>query len=205
MNPAPRETVAASPLSEEVLDQLFRQARSHSGWTDRPVTDSQLRALYELMKWGPTAANCSPARLVFVRSAAAKERLKPCLAPGNVDKAMAAPVVALVGMDMEFYEHLPRLFPHTDARSWFAGNPDAIRETAFRNSALQGAYLMLAARSLGLDCGPMSGFDAGTLETEFFPDGRVKANFICALGYGDHDRLHGRHPRLDFDEACRIL
>lgn len=191
-------------LTDEALDILFHNGRSFSHWQDRGVTDEQLRRIYDLMKLGPTSANSTPARLVFVKSAAAKERLKPCLAPGNVEKSMTAPVVAIVGMDMAFYEHLPRLYPHTDARSWFEGNAEAIRNTAFRNSSLQGAYLILAARSLGLDCGPMSGFDNARVDEVFFPAGRVKSNFICAIGYGDRSRLYPRHPRLEFDEAARI-
>ncbi len=192
-------------LDNEAFDTLFRTARSHSFWRDMPVSDEQLRKLYDLMKWGPTSANCSPARLVFVRSREAKERLKPCLDAGNVDKSMTAPVVAIIGMDLEFYTKLPQLFPHNpDAPSWFAGKTEKIHETAFRNSSLQGAYFMLAARSLGLDCGPMSGFDARKLDAEFFPDGKVKSNFICAIGYGDAAKLFPRGPRLDFNEACRI-
>lgn len=192
------------PFSDEVLAQLFTEARSYNRWHDVPVTDEQLHALYELMKWGPTAANSCPARIVFVKSDEAKQRLKPCLAEGNVEKSMSAPVVAIIGMDMEFYEQLPKLFPHTDARSWFAGKPDKIQDNAMRNSSLQAAYLMLAARSLGLDCGPMSGFDYPKLEATFFPDGKVKANFICAIGHGSEEKLHPRGPRLEFDEACRI-
>lgn len=193
-------------LNDETLDILFRSARSHSFWLDKPVTDDQLHKLYDLMKWGPTSANCTPARMVFVRSREAKERLKPSLDTGNVDKSMTAPVVAIVCMDLEFHEKLPKLFPHNPgARSWFEGKPEKIRETAFRNSTLQGAYFILAARSLGLDCGPMSGFDARKLDAEFFPDGKIKSNFICAIGYGDLARLHPRGPRLDFDEACRIV
>lgn len=195
----------AEPLSPAALDTLFREARSFSYWQDRPVTDEQLRTLYALMELGPTSANCLPARLVFVKSPEAKARLKPCLSEGNVHKSMSAPVVALIGMDMEFYEELPRLFPHTDARSWYAGKPDKIRQTAFRNSSLQGGYFIMAARALGLDCGPMSGFDGEKLDAEFFPGGRVKSNFICALGYGDRSRLHPRGPRLEFEEACRIV
>lgn len=195
----------AEPLNDSALNTLFREARSHSYWQDRPVSDEQLQAIYDLMKWGPTSANCLPARLVFVKTPEAKERLRPALAEGNIDKCMSAPVVAIVGMDLEFYELLPRLFPHTDARSWYAGKPEKIRETAMRNSSLQGAYLMLAARSLGLDCGPMSGFDAAKLDEIFFPDEPVRSNFICALGYGDASRLHPRGPRLEFEEACRIL
>jgi 3-hydroxypropanoate dehydrogenase len=192
------------PLNDATLDVLFRDARSFSYWLDKPVSDEQLRAIYALMKWGPTSANSSPGRIVFVKSAEAKARLKPCLSEGNVAKSMAAPVVAIIAMDLEFYELLPRLFPHTDARAWFAGKPEAIRNTAFRNSSLQGAYLIMAARSLGLDCGPMSGFDAQRLDETFFPDGRWKSNFICAIGYGDKSRLHPRGPRLAFEEACRI-
>lgn len=192
------------PLNTEALAQLFSEARSYNCWQDKAVSDEQLQQLYALMKWGPTAANSCPARIVFVKSEAAKQRLKPCLAEGNVEKSMSAPVVAIIGMDMEFYEQLPKLFPHTDARSWFAGKPEKIAENAMRNSSLQAAYLMLAARSLGLDCGPMSGFDYPALETAFFPQGAVKANFICAIGYGSEERLHPRGPRLEFDDACRI-
>lgn len=191
-------------LDDAVMDQLFREARSYNSWQAREVTDELLHQLYELMKWGPTAANSTPARLVFVKSEAAKAKLKPCLDEGNVDKSMTAPVVAIVGMDMLFYEQLPKLFPHTDARSWYFGKPEKIASNAMRNSTLQGAYLMLAARALGLDCGPMSGFNAQKLEQAFFPDGSIKANFICALGYGSEDKLYPRGPRLSFDEACRI-
>ncbi len=192
------------PLNNEVLAQLFSEARSYNRWQDKPVSDEQLHQIYELMKWGPTAANSCPARIVFVKGEEARQRLKPCLDEGNVEKSMSAPVVAIIGMDMEFYEQLPKLFPHTDARSWFAGKPDKIQENALRNSSLQAAYLMLAARSLGLDCGPMSGFDYPALEAEFFPGGKVKANFICAIGYGSEEKLYPRGPRLDFSEACRI-
>ncbi|SCZ57714.1 malonic semialdehyde reductase [Thiohalomonas denitrificans] len=192
-------------LDEQALDTLFRKARSFSYWQDKPVSDEQLQAVYDLMKMGPTSANCLPARLVFIKTPEAKERLKPCLAEGNVDKSMSAPVVAIIGMDLEFHEKLPRLFPHTDARSWYAGKPEKIYETAFRNSSLQGAYFMLAARSLGLDCGPMSGFDSEKLDVTFFPEGTIKSNFICAIGYGEASRLHARGPRLEFEEACRIL
>lgn len=191
-------------LDSKALEQLFSEARSFNAWRPETVSDEQLHRLYELMKWGPTAANSCPARIVFVKSEEAKQRLKPCLAEGNVDKSMSAPVVAIIGMDLEFYEQLPKLFPHADARSWFVGKPDTILESAMRNSSLQGAYLILAARSLGLDCGPMSGFDYPALEAAFFPGGKVKANFICALGYGSQEKLYPRGPRLDFDEACRI-
>jgi len=193
------------PLTDAALDTLFREARSFSHWQEKAVSEAQLKQLYELMKWGPTAANSCPARVAFVKSEAAKARLKPCLAEGNVDKSMSAPVVAIIGMDLEFYDKLPVLFPHTDARSWYAGKPDKIQASATLNSALQGAYFMLAARSLGLDCGPMSGFDNAKLDAEFFPDGKVKSLFICALGYGERSKLYPRGPRLAFDEVCQIL
>ena len=191
-------------LDQAALDQLFAAARTHNVWLDRPVSDELLHELYECMKWGPTAANGSPARIVFVKSREAKERLLPCMAPGNADKTRAAPVTAIVGMDGAFYEKLPTLFPQADARSWFVGNQALIDATAFRNSSLQGAYLILAARALGLDCGPMSGFDADKINAAFFKDGTVKANFVCNLGYGDHTKLFPRNPRLSFGEACRI-
>jgi nitroreductase len=194
----------ADALHDNALDTLFHKARSHNGWQDKPVSDELLHQLYELLKWGPTSANSSPGRIVFVKSEAAMEKLKPALMEGNVEKSMTAPVVAIVGMDMEFYEQLPRLFPHTDAKSWFEGKPDKIYETAFRNSSLQGAYMIMAARSLGLDCGPMSGFNKEKLDQAFFPDGKIKSNFICAIGYGDESKLYPRGPRLEFDEACRI-
>ncbi len=192
-------------LDDKALDQLFRQARTHNGWQKRPVDEAVLRHLYDLLKMGPTSANCSPARFVFVTSPAAKARLKPYLSPGNLDKTMAAPVTVIVGYDTEFYEKLPKLFPHTDARSWFVGKPDFIQSTAFRNGSLQGAYLILAARSLGLDCGPMSGFDNGKVDSEFFPDGRIKSNFLVNIGYGDPSQLRPRGPRLTFEDACTIL
>jgi 3-hydroxypropanoate dehydrogenase len=191
-------------LSEPALDLVFRSARTHTHWLDRPVDDETLRALYDLLKWGPTSANCSPARIVFVRSRDAKERLRPALSAGNLDKTMAAPATAIIGYDLRFFDHLPRLFPHTDARSWFAGRDELIRTTAFRNGTLQGAYLIIAARALGLDCGPMSGFDNARVDAEFFAGETVKSNFLCNLGYGDPAKLHPRNPRLAFDEACRI-
>lgn len=196
--------MTSAPLSDQALDQLFREARSYNSWQDREVSDELLHQLYDLMKWGPTSANSCPARIVFVKSEEAKQRLKPCLNEGNVEKSMTAPVVAIIGMDMEFYEKLSKLFPHTDARSWYVGKPEKIQVNAMRNSSLQGGYFIMAARALGLDCGPMSGFDYPKLEAEFFPDGKVKANFICAIGYGTKDKLYPRGPRLDFDEACRI-
>lgn len=192
-------------LDNDALDVLFRTARSFNAWQAKDIDDEQLKALYELMKWGPTSANSCPARLVFIKSEAAKQKLKACLDDGNVEKSMTAPVVAIIGMDLEFYEKLSTLFPHTDAKSWFVGKTEKIHETAFRNSSLQGAYLMLAARSLGLDCGPMSGFDNARLEAAFFPEGNVKANFICAIGYGSEEKLYPRGPRLSFDEACQVV
>ncbi len=193
------------PVDSKVLDQLFREARTHSAWQRRPVEAATLQALYELLKMGPTSANSSPARFVFVTSLEAKARLKPCLAPGNVDKTMAAPVTVIVGYDTEFYEQLPTLFPYADARAWFAGNPSLIQDTAFRNGSLQGAYLILAARAVGLDCGPMSGFDNAQVDAAFFPEGRVKSNFLVNLGYGDPKGLYPRAPRLGFAEACHIV
>ncbi|MDE2430818.1 MAG: malonic semialdehyde reductase, partial [Burkholderiales bacterium] len=185
-------------LTKESLDTLFNSARTHNGWQDRPVADAQLEEIYDLMKWGATSANCSPARIVFVRSAQEKEKLLACMAPGNVDKTRAAPVTAIIGMDMAFYDKLPQLFPHADARAWFVGNQPMIDATAFRNSSLQGAYLMLAARAVGLDCGPMSGFDADKVNATFFADSQTKVNFICNLGYGDESKLFPRSPRLAF-------
>lgn len=192
-------------LDQNALDILFNEARSFSYWQDKPVSDEQLQAIYNLMKMGPTAANSCPARLVFVKSDAAKQRLKPHLNAGNVDKSMSAAAVVIVGMDLEFYERLPFLFPHTDARSWFEGNPAKIEKSAFLNTALQGAYLITAIRSLGLDAGPMSGVNNETLDKEFFPGGTVKSLFICAIGYGDKSKLHPRQPRLDFADACSIV
>jgi 3-hydroxypropanoate dehydrogenase len=191
-------------LNNEALDLLFRNARTHNVWLDKPVSDELLHQLYDLMKWGPTSANSSPARIVFVKSPEAKEKLVACMSEGNAAKTLQAPVTAIVGMDMEFYEKLPQLFPHTDARSWFAGKQAAIDATAFRNSSLQGAYLIVAARALGLDCGPMSGFDADKLNAAFFAGTPVKANFVCSLGYGDASKLFPRSPRLSFDDACTI-
>jgi len=192
-------------LDRASLDQLFREARTNNGWLDRPVSDEQLRDIYELMKWGPTSANSSPARIVFLRSREAKQRLVPALAPGNVDQTLQAPVAAIVAQDIEFYERLPELFPHGDARSWFVGNQPLIETIAFRNSSLQGAYLILAARALGLDAEPMSGFDNETVDREFFPDRRVKSNFLVNIGYGDPSKLPPRGPRLAFEEAVQIL
>jgi len=191
-------------LNDKALDQLFRSARSQNGWQDKPVTDEQLQQIYDLMKWGPTSANSCPARLVFVKSDEAKQRLKPSLNEGNIEKSMTAPIVAIIGMDMEFYEEFGTLFPHADAKSWYVGKPEKIKESAFRDSSLQAAYLIMAARSLGLDCGPMSGFDNAILDAEFFPDGKVKSNFICGIGYGDETKVYPRLARLDFERVCEI-
>ncbi len=192
-------------LTTEHLDTLFTKARTHNEWLDKPVSDAQLQQIYDLMKWGSTSANCSPARVVFVKSAEEKAKLLACMAPGNVEKTKTAPVTAIIGMDMAFYEQLPKLFPHADARSWFVGNQGLIDATAFRNSSLQGAYLMLAARAIGLDCGPMSGFDPDKVNATFFAGTEVKANFICNLGYGDMEKVFPRSPRLHFEEACKIV
>ena len=192
-------------LPDASLDQLFRDARTRGAWNDKDVPDSLLHELVDLVKLGPTSGNCSPARFVFVKSGEAKERLKPFLSEGNREKTMKAPVCAIIGYDLEFYEHLPKLFPHTDAKSWFEGKPEKIADTAFRNSSLQGAYLILAARALGLDCGPMSGFDQAGVNQEFFAGTKVKSNFLCNLGYGDDSQLRPRSPRFDFDEIARIL
>jgi 3-hydroxypropanoate dehydrogenase len=192
-------------LDDKALDQLFRQARTQNGWQDKKVSHEVLGQLYDLLKMGPTSANCCPARFVFVMSPEAKARLKPCLSPNNVEKTMAAPVTVIVAYDTEFYDKLPMLFPHTDARSRFVGNPTLIQSTAFRNGSLQGAYLILAARALGLDCGPMSGFDNGKTDAAFFPDGKVKSNFLVNLGYGDPSKVRPRGPRLAFEETCQIV
>jgi len=192
-------------LPEAALEQIFTKARTHSAWLPQPVSDELLVQIYDLMKWGSTSANSSPARILFVKSREAKEKLLPCMAPGNVEKTKAAPVTAIIAMDMEFYEKLPKLFPHTDARSWFAGNPSLIESTAFRNSSLQGAYFIIAARSLGLDCGPMSGFDNAKVDASFFQGTSWKSNFICNIGYGDASKLNPRAPRLDFNEACKVV
>jgi 3-hydroxypropanoate dehydrogenase len=207
-------------LDAEVLDRLFRKARTHSSWLDRPVSDETLRELYELVKWAPTSANTNPARFLFLRSKRAKERLLPALAPANVEKVMTAPVTVIVAYDLLFFEKLPVLFPHSPAmRENFAKNPQLVEVTARRNSSLQGAYLILAARALGLDCGPLSGFDNAKVDREFFdagrecegcdqeflPEGHVRSNFLCNLGYGDSTKLHPRNPRLAFEEACALM
>ena len=192
-------------VASSCLDQLFREARTHNAWLDKAVPDALLHAIVDLLKLGPTSANCSPARFLFVKSREAKERLKPHLSEGNRDKTMKAPVCAIIGYDLDFYLHLPKLFPHTDAKSWFEGKKEKIAETAFRNGTLQGAYLIMAARALGLDCGPMSGFDNQGVDREFFTGTNVKSNFLCSLGYGDASVLFPRSPRFNFDEMARII
>ncbi len=192
-------------LAPAALEQAFLSARTFNKFRPEPVTDFTLRELYDLLKWGPTSLNSQPGRYLFLRSDAAKQRLKPALSPGNADKTMAAPVVAIVAMDSQFHEHLPEQFPALPAKPMFDGNAALTETTAFRNSSLQGAYLILAARMLGLDCGPMSGFDAAKVNAEFFPDGRWKANFLVNLGYGDASGNHPRGPRLPFETAVRVL
>ncbi|HZF10017.1 MAG TPA: malonic semialdehyde reductase [Thermoanaerobaculia bacterium] len=208
------------PLNDEALDQLFRKARTHGAWLDEPVSDDVLRQLYELMKWAPTSANSCPARILFLRTPEAKKRLLPALSPGNVDKTMQAPVTAIVAYDLRFYEQLPKLFPHNPRmRDLFANSPELAEVAAFRNGTLEGGYFILAARALGLDCGPMSGFDNAKVDAEFFPapaapagvapdvlpESLVKSNFLCNLGYGDPAKLPPRNPRLEFDEVCTLL
>jgi 3-hydroxypropanoate dehydrogenase len=193
-------------LDAESIDLLFKEARTQNGWLDRPVSDVQLHELYETMKYGPTSMNTCPARVLFLRTAQAKERLLPALSPGNVEKTRAAPVCAVVAYDLKFYQQLPKLFPHNkDAAAIFEGKQDLIESTAFRNGSLQGAYLILAARALGLDCGPMSGFDAQKVNHAFFPEGGFKVNFLCNIGYGDRSKVLDRLPRLSFDEVCEVL
>ncbi|MGQ0801856.1 MAG: malonic semialdehyde reductase [Pseudomarimonas sp.] len=195
-------------LDDSALDLIFRNARTFRGsskaWQSKPVAPALLQQVWDLARMGPTSANCSPARIVFVVTPAAKADLAEGLDPGNVEQSMAAPVTAIIGMDMAFAEKLPVLFPQADARSWFEGNPALTQATAFRNASLQGAYLMIAARALGLDCGPMSGFDAAKIDAAFFAGTAVRSNFLVNLGYGERSTLHPRNPRLSFDEACRI-
>lgn len=193
------------PLSDDALDVIFRTARTLRAWAPRAVTGETLHAIYELMKWGPTSSNICPARFVFVTTPEGKERLKPALDRGNVAQTMAAPATAIIAYDLEFYEKLPLLVPHRDARADFIGKPELIRYEAMRSATLQGAYLIIAARALGLDCGPMGGFDHAKLDAEFFPEGTVKSIFLCNLGYGDRTTLRPRAPRLAFDDACRIV
>lgn len=192
-------------LDDKALDLLFREARTHNGWLDRPVTDAQIRAIYDILKMGPTSSNSQPARFIFIRTREGKEKLRPALSEGNTAKTMAAPVTAIVAYDTQFYEHLPKNFPHNpDAINWFKGTP-AAAPTAFRNGSLQGAYLMLAARAVGLDIGAMSGFNNELLDQAFFPDGRFKSNFLCNIGYGDPSKLFGRSPRMSFEDACTLM
>jgi 3-hydroxypropanoate dehydrogenase len=192
-------------LDNNALEQLFLSARTHNGWQAKSVSEEVLKQLHDLIKFAPTAVNGLPARFLFITSKEAKEKLKPLLMEGNIEKTMQAPVTVIIGYDVTFYEHLGFLFPHTDAKAWFVGNDDLIEETAFRNSSLQGGYLIMAARALGLDCGAMSGFDKEKLNATFFPDGKIKANFLCNLGYGDPEKLFPRSPRLAFEQACQIL
>ncbi len=196
------------PLDAAALDLIFRKARSINVWLPKPVSDDQIRSIYELMKWGPTSANSSPARILFLRTPAAKERLRPALSAQNADKTMSAPVAAIIANDSRFYENLPQLFLHNQtARSWFEGDDkkDVAAVTSMRNGTLQGAYFIVAARALGLDCGPMSGFDNAIVDKTFFPDGRLKSNFICNIGYADLEKIMPRNPRLSFEEACQLL
>jgi 3-hydroxypropanoate dehydrogenase len=186
-------------------EQIFDNAHTATLYQDKPVDDALLHQLYDMLKWGPTSANCSPARVQFVKSAAAKAKLVPCMIDSNMQKTQSAPVTAIIGMDMQFYDKLPELFVHTDARAWFVGNQPSIDATAFRNSSLQGGYLIIAARALGLDCGPMSGFDAGKVDAAFWSGTPVKTNFVCTLGYADHSKTFARNKRLSFNEACSIV
>jgi len=192
-------------INDEALNLIFRDARTYNAWEDRKVSRPLMQAIYDLMKWGATSANCSPARFVFAASDEAKARLKPYLSGTNAEKTMKAPCCVIVAHDLEFYEKLPQLFPHTDAKSWFVGSEELIAATAFRNGSLQGAYFMIAARALGLDCGPMSGFDNAGVDKEFFAGTKWKSNFLCNIGYGTEENLFPRSPRLDFEQACRIV
>lgn len=194
-----------SALDTQALAALFTEARTHNGWTDQPVGDEELTKLYDLTKMGPTSANCSPARFVFVRSAEGKEKLRPSLSSGNLEKTMSAPVTVIAAIDSEFYEKLPALFPHADARSWFTSSPQVAEETAFRNATLQAGYLILAARALGLDTGAMSGFDKGKVDAAFFAGTTWKSNFLINLGHGDPSKVFGRLPRLSFEDACILV
>jgi len=192
-------------IDQAAVAQLFTEARTHNVWQDKHVDDALLQQIYEAMKFGPTAANSSPARIVFVKSAAEKARLLECVSAGNLEKTRSAPVTAIIAFDNHFHDQLPKLFPHADARAWYAGNTEKIARDALMNSSLQGGYFILAARALGLDCGPMGGFDAAKVNAAFFPDGKWSVNFLVNLGYGDAAQLHPRGPRLSFDEACRIV
>lgn len=202
---APLKTASHQPLDAQALDQLFLEARTFNAWLDKPVSDDLLARAVDLAKMGPTSVNCSPLRLVFVRSAEAKARLKPALAEGNVEKTMAAPVTAIIGHDLEFYEALPRLFPHMDAKPWFSGNAEFAATTAFRNGTLQGAYLIMALRAVGLDTGPMSGFNNALVDETFFAGTSVKSNFLLNIGYGSQEKLFARSPRFDFNEIAKVV
>jgi 3-hydroxypropanoate dehydrogenase len=193
------------PLDSAALDQLFDKARTNNKWQPREVPDELLRRIVDHMKWGPTSANCSPIRIVFVKSHEAKELLKPHLSEGNVAKTMAAPVTAILAYDLQFYEYLPRLYPPADAKSWFAGKKQHADTTAFRNGTLQGGYFILAARALGLDCGPMSGFNNAGVDAAFFAGTEIRSNFLCNLGYGDPAGIYPRSPRFNFDEMAKII
>ncbi|QFT54536.1 malonic semialdehyde reductase [Microbulbifer sp. THAF38] len=207
------------PITHSAQDQLFFDARTHSYWQDKPVPQPLLKELHDLVRMAPTSANCCPMRVVFIVSKEGKARLKPALNEGNVEKTLSAPVTAIIAHDMRFYEHLPKLFPHAPAREWFADNPELAETTAFRNGSIQGGYFILAARALGLDCGPMSGFDNALVDHEFFsdkssapafvqehcPESHIKSNFLCNLGYGVDAKLHPRNPRFEFDEVCRVV
>ena len=193
-------------LTDEDLNLLFRDARTYNNWQDKKISKVVLTALFDLMKMAPTSVNCSPARFIFVESSAGKDKLKECLAAGNVDKTMSAPLTAIVATDFKFYEQLPKLFPHTDAKAWFVGNDEMINDTAIRNGTLQGAYLIMAARALGLDCGPISGFDKAKCKELFFADQQDwQANFLINIGYGDEAGMYPRSPRFDFDDICKIV
>ena len=205
VNVRPAELSARAPLGAAATTRLFTEARTHNAFLDRSVPDALLREALELAKMAPTAANSQPLRVLFLRSTEAKERLRPALSPGNVEKTMAAPVVAVVGYDLEFYEKLPFLFPHVDAKSWFSGNPAFAAHTAAQSGTLQAGYLILALRALGLDAGPMGGFDAAKVEAEFFPDGKIKANILVNIGYGDDSKLFPRNPRLAFEEMATFV
>lgn len=193
-------------IDQNAVETLFTEARTHNVWQDKDVSEEKLRELHQLMHFGPTSMNCQPLRVLFLKSQASKERLKPALMPGNQEKTMKSPVVAILGYDTKFYEHLPRMFSHNkDAKSLFEGKTDFINTTAFRNSSIQGGYFILAARAVGLDCGPMSGFNNAAVDEEFWPDGDIKSNFLCNLGYGDHSVLFPRQERFEFDEVCKLL
>ena len=204
MNPTTDTIQIADLAKKEMLDLIFLKARTHHAWLDRAVSNDILKQAYDLARMGPTSANDNPMRLLFIKSKEAKERLKLALSPGNIDQTMKAPITAIIAYDMEFYEHLSRLFPHIDAKSWYVGQPEAIFNTSFRNGTLQGAYFMLACRALGLDIGPMSGFDNDAVDKEFFSGTPYKSNWLCNIGYGDPSKLHPRGPRFNFDEIAKF-